>query len=311
MKRHSTKCPAGNKCVRLSKIQLINQSQIMCGRVLVEASTALINEVLSMMRVDEIVRVARNDSLILTLDTWFVDVAQRREQTHEETLYKLRNAFVRRFPWWRFVNWRVGDCTLMDYLRPEYFDDIVNAALSVQFLKIFCFCCGDAKRRRSRNKWSWGIGFSFKRCETISWDKAHDCSEERPRNSSRWQCHQRPVWRSTRVNEYGIQRKDGETGVWNNAWEFNASKKLPLPSDLKKMADYLNEIITGLDRMTVHLRRTYMHPGWHRRSWSRIKAVALAKFKQSSECIRYNLVRRIVWRVWLFFWSVARSASLS
>ena len=128
--RHQKSC-VGNRKDNLTQGDLLLQSDVISGRITESPSTKLLSEVYPIMLNDNIGKTARNDDLIIRLgNQWMVrnigNELMRKYYTSavmrlcSRLLLKLRG----------LVSPPTGN-TMVDYLAPEYFDQMAKASLQV------------------------------------------------------------------------------------------------------------------------------------------------------------------------------------
>jgi hypothetical protein len=130
MKRHQPKCPGRQRYSSSDSRQtLILQSNVLSGRLCEHASTALKNEVFTILRPDEVGRIAQNDPLIVALgNKWMERNVGNKLMRKYYTSGVMRLAARLRLHLNNLKHLEEGP-ELENYLVPEHFDDVVKAAL--------------------------------------------------------------------------------------------------------------------------------------------------------------------------------------
>ena len=151
LSKHQKTCPgyktepeprAGKK----RKRELQMQSDILLGKITVNGSDLLKKEVFSMMKVDDVAKVAKNDALIVALgETWlrtnYSNLLKRKYYVSQHMRLAARLLMAARkvaheVPVVENINLKGDQFQMWDLIRPAYFDVFVKAAFEISLPEI-------------------------------------------------------------------------------------------------------------------------------------------------------------------------------
>ena len=245
LKRHQACCPALDGGKKESKGVLLTQSAVMTGKLSHKASPALIKNVLSIMMHDEIGSVARSDPLIITAgNQWILRTLgnELNRATYTSQMMRLSARLL--------INLRSihpledNKNLLMDYLVPEYFDYVVQATLACAAVDM------DDEEELKTPSNAIKLGFEIKR--VLASKKAfairakdpamkQDCSDFLELMESEW------ALKVTKLARVALLERS-----------YNQKQQLPLPEDLKRLGEFLNNELSKVnlkDHTTTTFRR--------------------------------------------------------
>ncbi|OWF49392.1 hypothetical protein KP79_PYT01076 [Mizuhopecten yessoensis] len=252
IKRHMKTCCV-SKDPTSSKCQLIVQSDLLSERITEEASKALVSETFTIMQQDEVAKVAKNDSLIVTLgNTSMLRNAGNKVMRRYYTSSVMRLAA-------KFKMELLGmDCTdlreeknkddcdqgegkdgnsmkkeLSEFLRPQCFDMIVAAAL-----KCSCQDAMDEEDLKTPSN-ALKLGYDIKKMVSAKLGRALMKDDAGNQKDAEGLLKLMDMEWGVRVNKLAR--------IALTERSFNAERQLPLPEDIKKLCAYLLTEIGKLD----------------------------------------------------------------
>ncbi|XP_069109622.1 uncharacterized protein [Argopecten irradians] len=234
IKRHFKVCCAADPNLSLSytKNSLIVQSDIIMGKVTDEASPALVKEVFPIMLVDDVSKVAKHDDLIVNLgNQWML------RNRGNEIMRKYYTSSVMRLVAKLKKNCQMiselNDESMDGFLQPKHFDVVVKAALLCS--------AGDEEDLEDLKSPSNAVklGHDIKRMLSTKLAKGIKESDNQKKKEAE-------EFRKLMDIEWGLRVTKLARSLMIEA-TFNQERKLPLPNDLKKLAQFLTNEIKDLD----------------------------------------------------------------
>ena len=230
LKRHMHSCAESELCSQ-SSTSLIVQSNVLAEKISEEATKPLIKEVFPIMQIDTVTRVAQSDKLIIALgNQWMM-----RCRGNEIMRKYYTSSVMRLSAKLKLACQQITKATddMDAHLVPGRFDTVVNAAL---------LCCNvqdmddeDLKSPSNAIK----LGYDIKRMASVKMGTAiKDEDEKKEKEAKKFLKLMDIEWhlKVTRLARAILTTRS-----------FNRFNQLPLPSDVTKIADYLQAKILQLD----------------------------------------------------------------
>lgn len=228
MARHQFACPASNK--RLSKGELLVQSDIISGRLTTNPSQSVLNQVFPIMKQDDLSKTAKQDSLIIALaNNWMIRNVGNKVMRRYYTSCIIRLLAQLLIILKKMVTPADGE-DLDSYLAPEYFEHVAKAALM----------CANQNEEDEEVIGSPSnaikLQYDLKRLTSIKLANAIiNKDPKKKKEAEEFQQLMTISW-STKLVRVALQKKS-----------YNNKKPLPLPEDIKQLASHINSEIREFD----------------------------------------------------------------
>ena len=233
LKRHQKRCPADReKLIQVSSSALLMQSDMMTGRLSRDATSALVQEVFPIMRNDNLAKIAKNDAVIVSLgNQWMQRNIGNRIMRKYYTSSVMRLAAQLKVHLQLITNDKTA--SLEDFIHPKNFDHFVKAALK-------CTKEDDEDEEEIKSPSNAiKLGYDIKRMASAKLGEALKTGNEVKTSEAK-------DFLKLMTLNWGFQVTKLSRTVLSER-NFNSYKPLPLPSDVKKLAAYLQSSLKSLD----------------------------------------------------------------
>ena len=234
------KCPVPSN-THSSKASLLTQSAILAGRITEKASKLLIDNVFPVMKEDEIGSIARDDDLIVIIGNHWMNKLVGNELNrpyYTSSIMRLCAHLLKNLRMLgpvekQATSYETEENTLSDYIRPQYFDKAVSAALMCAQADM------DDLEELGKPSNAIKIGYELKRIVSVKLGQAIRNRDNLTKEECRDYQHLLTAEWSARVTK--------RAQVTLRERQFNQEKKMPEPSDLVKLKDYLHSQLEEID----------------------------------------------------------------
>ena len=232
LKRHQKKCPADReKLIQLSSCSLLIQSDMITGRLSSNASTALL-EVFPIIQNDKLAKIAKNDGIIVSLgNQWMQRNIGNRIMRKYYTSSVMRLAAQLKVHLQLITHDKTA--SLEEFIHPKNFDHFVKAALK-------CAKQDDEDEEEIKSPSNAiKLGYDIKRMASAKLGEALKTGNEVKTSEAK-------DFLKLMTLNWGLQVTKLSRVVLSER-NFNSYKPLPFPSDVKKLATYLQSSLNSLD----------------------------------------------------------------
>ena len=229
--RHQLKCVSKDEAApKMTKGEMLLQSQILSGAVSDKASSALVDEVFTIMKDDRISREAKTDPIIITLgNEWMIQNIGNRLMRKHYVSYVMRLVARLKIQLNQITTPSKGT-RLEHYLAPCYFDQVSKAA----FLVAKQDSTNEEKLEAPSNLLK--LSYYLKRVASIKLANALSRGDDKARKESKDFLRLMNIRFTTKVARVTLAER-----------QYGQKKPLPLPRDIKKLSEYIAEELRSLD----------------------------------------------------------------
>ncbi|XP_076092695.1 uncharacterized protein LOC143064064 [Mytilus galloprovincialis] len=234
--RHQSNCLGNSTRTKQSKASLVTQSQIISRRISDEASPALVREVFSIMTIDEVSKVAKNDKLIISLgNQWMLSNMGNRIMRKYYTSSVMRLA-AKLLTSLRSIT-GLKEHSMEQFIEAKYYEYFAKAALICSKQVV-----NDEEDLNSPSN-AIKLGYDIKRMASAKLGEAlvegDDLKKSQAENFL------------TLVNMSWSLKVTKLARMVLAERNFNIIKQLPLPEDIQKMVSFMVEELNKLDLQDV------------------------------------------------------------
>ena len=229
--RHQQSCKA-NPSVQLSSAALVTQSDTVAQRISPAASKKLVQEVFSKMREDEVGLLARQDPLIIGLGNQWLEKNVGNPLKRGKYTSQVMRLNATNLLHMRTVKPLENNST-WDYLKPQHFDDVATATLMTAASTM------DNDEDLVKPSNAIKLGFDIKRMLNIKAALAiMDGDNDSRKDVEDFRIIMNTFWATKITKLARVILLDRQ---------FNKETKLPHPSDLNKLNDFMAKKLRKLD----------------------------------------------------------------
>lgn len=232
--RHNKSCPGKNhdasKSAQCTKGALLLQSNIMSGRLSGNPSQGLLKEVYPIMQIDKVGRLAQEDPLIITIGNQWM-----KKSVGNKLMRKYYTSGAMRLASRLLIQLRAlvkpsSGTFLDDYLCPQYFDDIVDAA------HLLCTPVDDDEENLQAPSNGLKLTVLLKKMCLMKRASAIKDGDKQRRSDAKQFLELMELEWNTKLERLLLQER-----------KFRKHDPLPLPTDIEKLSMYMKEAAETAD----------------------------------------------------------------